>query len=304
MKNTFYALLSIFFLFSTLINAQEDTTNATKEKNCKHDKEYYDYEFEFDFDFISKKNQPAISLNYGYTELSRKDLLKNPVNPLSFELKLGTIKQKNIFEKDDLIKEDFRYLIIGNQTSYLNKNNTNAHKINSDTWEIGFGKQRSYGYRLSESFSILPYTESSFKWSRINFAYDSASVPLTDQKILNMFDESFRFGNSSAGGIKFQLVNNLAIDVAYQRQIVYQRVLFWKWAVSTILESASHGLLDNFINKIFSSSPYAAPIVSFVLKNALSYGIYELRQEKMNYPFNSEPPLSFDQFKIGITFIF
>jgi hypothetical protein len=63
-------------------------------------------------------------------------------------------------------------------------------------------------------------------------------------------------------------------------------------------------LLDTFINEVFKSSPAAGPIVNFVLKNALAYGIYELRQEKMNWPFSSEAPLAFDQFKVGVTFIF
>jgi hypothetical protein len=51
-------------------------------------------------------------------------------------------------------------------------------------------------------------------------------------------------------------------------------------------------------------SPAAAPIVNFVLKNGLSYGMYQLRKEKMNYPFESEAPILNDTFKIGVTFIF
>jgi hypothetical protein len=52
------------------------------------------------------------------------------------------------------------------------------------------------------------------------------------------------------------------------------------------------------------SSPYAGPVVGFILKSALSYGIYELRQEKMNWPFSSAAPLSYDQVKFGMTFNF
>jgi len=36
----------------------------------------------------------------------------------------------------------------------------------------------------------------------------------------------------------------------------------------------------------------------------LSYGIYELKQDKMNWPFETVPPLAFSQFKIGVSFVF
>ncbi|HSP87628.1 MAG TPA: hypothetical protein VLN45_05810, partial [Ignavibacteriaceae bacterium] len=65
-----------------------------------------------------------------------------------------------------------------------------------------------------------------------------------------------------------------------------------------------HWALDSFVDEIMDSSPYAAPIVGFVLKCALSYGVYELRQDKMNWPFKSAAPLAYDQFKFGMTFTF
>jgi len=52
------------------------------------------------------------------------------------------------------------------------------------------------------------------------------------------------------------------------------------------------------------ASPTAVPVVHFLLKNGLSYGVYQLRKEKMNYPFDSEAPIVNDTFKVGVTFIF
>lgn len=319
MKSKIYLLIAMFIFISSSIFSQDDTTKSTKSEEEKkelssccsihyeYDDDDFDFEFDFDFDndFVSKKSKPVVSFNYGVTNLKRKDFnSKNLIDPLGFELKLGTIRQKSIYEKEDLIKEKYNYFMISNYSSYLKNKNSNVSDINTDTWKFGLGNQNGYGYKLSQSFAIIPYTEGSFNWSRINFAYDTNFVGVHDVKIMSMYDETFRFGTSSAGGIKIQAFENLALDFSYERQIVYQRVLFWKLAGSSIIELASQGLLDNFIYKIFDSSPYAAPIVSFVLKNALSFGIYELRQERMNWPFKSEPALSFDQFKVGITFIF
>jgi hypothetical protein len=93
-------------------------------------------------------------------------------------------------------------------------------------------------------------------------------------------------------------------EAGYERSIVFERHLFWKWAGSGIIEVAAQGLLDAFIKEIFKSSPSAGPIVYFVLKSALGYGLYELRQEKMNWPFSSAPPIAFNNIKFGVTFTF
>lgn len=62
--------------------------------------------------------------------------------------------------------------------------------------------------------------------------------------------------------------------------------------------------LYSFIRRIFDSSPVAGPIFYLVLKSALGYGLYELRQEKMNWPFSSAPPLSIKSIQFGMTFTF
>ena len=122
--------------------------------------------------------------------------------------------------------------------------------------------------------------------------------------MLDRFEDGVRFGTSSEGGLKIVATSLVTLEVGYERTVVFERHLFWKWAGSGIIEAASQGLLDVFIKEIMKSSPAAGPVVYFVLKSALGYGIYELRQDKMNWPFKSSAPLSFDSFKFGLTFTF
>ncbi|MGE5847186.1 MAG: hypothetical protein ACM34O_10705, partial [Ignavibacteria bacterium] len=103
---------------------------------------------------------------------------------------------------------------------------------------------------------------------------------------------------------KIKVLPVLTLEAGYERSIIFPRHLFWKWLGSAGIELIGQWALDEFIDNIMDSSPYAAPVVNFVLKNALAYGIYELRQEKMNWPFNSAAPLAYDQFKFGVTFVF
>jgi len=124
-----------------------------------------------------------------------------------------------------------------------------------------------------------------------------------DKNTTDLFNKTFRFGSSTEGGIKFQLLKDISIDAGYQRSLIFPRHVFWAWVGSEVVEVAGHWALDRFINEVMRSSPYAGPVVNFVLKNALSYGIYQLRHNEMNWPFNTAAPLSYDQFKFGITFI-
>lgn len=139
-------------------------------------------------------------------------------------------------------------------------------------------------------------------WTRIVFPDDSLNS--NNERIKQLYDEAFRFGTSSEAGVRIQPIKLIIFEAGYERAIVFERHLFWKWAGSGIIEVAANGLLDVFIKEIFKSTPAAGPIVFFVLKSALNYGIYELRQDKMNWPFSSAPPVAFDNVKFGVTFTF
>jgi hypothetical protein len=143
-------------------------------------------------------------------------------------------------------------------------------------------------------------------WTNIDFSnpLNYLTIIDADQNILKYYDESFRFGTSTEAGVRYQALKNIVLDAGYERAIVFQRHLFWKWTGSALIESVAQGLADMFVDEVFDSSPTAAPIVNFLLKNGLSYGLYELRQKKMNWPFPSEAPISYDQFKFGVTFVF
>lgn len=288
-------LLSALLLFLSVPSiAQEENEEKNKDKKWR-------WEFD-DLDFSLKKSKPTISLQYGLSQSQRDDLNASIVDPALFEIKLGYIKDRTAWGKDNIIKHNFRYLFLSNISNNISGNDGSTDNVGTETWRFGFGRSSGYGYKLSESAAIIPYYTYTLNWSRVDFQNDVTNE--NDQRILDYYDESFRFGTSSEGGLRIQFIDNIAIEAGYERAIVFQRHLFWKWAGSAVIEGAAQGLLDTFINEVFKSSPAAGPIVNFVLKNALAYGIYELRRDKMNWPFSSEAPLTFDQFKVGVTFVF
>lgn len=284
--------------------AQQDSTQTTEEWEW-HWNDFENWEdWAADFDF--KKSRPAISLQYGIADLSLNDIQSKFVDPSLIELKLGYIKERNAWKTDNIIKHNYRYLYLSNESNSLAGKEAVGTEIETDTWRFGAGWSSGYGYKIGEHSSIVPYYTYSINWSNIKITYPSIMTfaPDSDRDKLSRYNESFRFGTSNEGGIRIKVIDNLVFDAGYERSIVFERHLFWKWAGSAIIEAAAQGLLDGFINEVFESSPDAGPIVNFLLKNALAYGIYELRQDKMNWPFKSAAPFTFDQFKFGVTVVF
>ena len=71
-----------------------------------------------------------------------------------------------------------------------------------------------------------------------------------------------------------------------------------------MLEGIGYVSIDYFVNEVMDSTPAAAPIINFLLKNGFAYGVYLLEREKMNWPFETETPLTMETFKVGLTFTF
>jgi len=294
----FNRLLIVILLLTAapLILPQEDSTKTNEDWDWHWDK-WEDWTVDFGF----KKTRPTISLQYGLANLDRKDLHSQFVDPNLLEVKLGYVKDRVAWETDNIIRHSYKYLYLSNESNKLAGQEAVGSEIESDMWRFGIGRLSGYGYKLGENAAIIPYYSYTLNWSNIDF---TTLVVNPDEAILNLYDKSFRFGTSSEGGVRIKIIDNLILDAGYERSIVFQRHLFWKWAGGAIIEAAAQGLLDGFVSEVFESSPVAGPIVNFLLKNALAYGIYELRQDKMNWPFNSEAPIAYDQFKFGVTVVF
>jgi hypothetical protein len=296
--------LSSCFGFYSLAQNEEDSLSTQDDSDCVSDSEDWT-DFDFDWEFEAKefelRGSPTIALGFGQARISLDNFNSGFSNPNYPELKLGYTSIHESKYSDDVLRYRFNHIFLGNSFTKTNSSNSASKDIRTDMWRFGFGWASGYGYDLGKS-SIIPYHSTSMAWSRVQFK-DALQNP-TDAAFAQRFDEAFRFGTGAEAGVRFKIIPLVSLDVSYERSIIFERHLFWKWAGSGIIEAAAQGMLDHFVGKIGKSSPAALPIVSVILKSALSYGIYELRQEKMNWPFNSAAPLAYDQFKVGMTFNF
>lgn len=297
MENKKLFIFSILIFSSlTLLYAQDSTKEDSwgKHFNWKHHNLCF-WRNEF-------KGNPTISIDYGFSDLNQNGLNGNFTKPNLLEARLGYTKLKLSEHSNDLINYNFHYLLVSDISTKLSGNSTGGNSYNTDLWRAGFGWASGYGYKINDSFNIIPYYDYAVDWSQLNM--NSTLTDMNDKRITDLYNNSIRFGTSTEAGIKINLTPNIQIGAGYERSIIFPRHIFWKWAGSVVIEAAGQGAVNNFVEHIMDVSPLSVPIVNFVLKNAVSYAMYELRKDKMNWPFDSAAPLTYDQFRAGITIIF
>lgn len=286
------SVFSFLVLFVSLtVHAQEDGDDWFGDDNSNHN---------FNFDFHLRGN-PTIETNYGFAKNSLDRLTGKFSKTNLAEIRLGYTREHPISSTESIMKYKSSYVGLSN-ISYKLAQESTTPDYNADMWRFSAGWDNGYGYNLGQKSAIIFYHGNGVTWSNLKI---KNSIPNpADSLYLGMFNNSFRFGQKTEGGVKIQIIPQLVLNAGFERAQIFPRLLFWKWAGSAIIEVAGQAMLDEFIDKIVDSTPMAAPVINFLLKNGLSYGIYELRKEKMNWPFNTAAPFLTDSYKFGITFIF
>ena len=253
-----------------------------------------------DFRFFDK---PFIELNNGTSQLSLDGFGSKFSNAGLIELKLGSATQYKSRYSKNVLKYFNSYVFINKVSSSLDYRTSTAGTLPFDMWRFGAGKKEGYGAKIG-SMSITPYTSSSISWTYLDMKnFPDASFE-NDNTALAKFNKNIRFGTQSEGGIIFNVLPMISLEAKYERSAIFPRTLFWKYAGSALIEEGGMQLVDDFVSRVLKNEPLAGVIVNFVLKNAYSYGIYELRKSKMNWPFDTEAPLMHESFKFGMSFTF
>lgn len=245
--------------------------------------------------------KPNIEVSYGNSMIRLNGLNPSVSDAGMIELKLGFTRQIQLKKSKNIFKYENRFIFLGNASNETSVNTDNSG-ISSTMWRFGIGNKETYGLK-SGFLSIIPYTANSFVWSQ--FDYDTLNnVSGVDYATLNDFDGTFRFGKSAEAGINFQLTPGFSIAPMYEISNIYPRHLFYKQAVSTIIEFSGIYLIESFTKLIIKNTPVAGVFVNFILKSAYEYGFYQLTKIHMNWPYTGAAPLRYNTFKIGMNFTF
>ncbi|MCX6169223.1 MAG: hypothetical protein NTX65_07785 [Ignavibacteriales bacterium] len=302
------SLLTLFLSINIIAQDEPDST----EGRWSHGKwsDWKNYEW-LSWEFHGK---PFIEINYGIGTPKHDKLVSKFADVGLAEIKLGYATQDSYYS-DDIIESHDKYFFISKISADLKSSSLTRGDMKSNLWRFGFADRSGYGYKV-KNVSILPYHGGGFIWSKLDMIdYPANTYLLTippisiddarnDTDILNRFHDAFRFGTLSEGGVRIEVDSFASLDFGYEAVVIFPRYLVWKHIGSFIIEESTMGVLNHFIDEVGDSSPEAAPIVNFLLKNGLSYAFYSLKKGNMNWPFATEEPLTYETFKIGLTFTF
>ena len=204
--------------------------------------------------------------------------------------------RKNVYSLDDrFVFGDF----LSSDASFLEDK---EGRVKSEIYRFGFGNRLGYGYQLG-GITLMPYNQNQFVWTKLASTRPDDMLP-EDIQILDRYEGAYRFGVSSAAGVKLDLYKTLSVMGAYEFAVVYPRVIFWPWLGSYMIMQTGINMVSVFSEDIVKSSPVFGPLMYFLLKNGIAYAFYTGMQEKMNWPFTSETPMTMESFKIGASLTF
>jgi len=290
MRRIVFSIITITLVMNIIPLTAQETLNFKD-----RDLSFFSWEDKYVY-----KGKPSIELSYGQSAISLNNSGLNLPQQGTINLKLGWHKQRNL-GNNSIVKYSSNFV----SGIYSSGNIGIMNSANSDavTLNFGFGSADGYGYRLGKNSTLVLYNSGAFTWTRYDMG-NSLNIAENEYNTIQDFNKSIRFGSTAEGGIIIPLGSVVNLQASYDRTIVFPRHMVWMHLGSVLIEAGGQFLLDGFVNAIYKTSPFAAPIVGFLLKNGLSYGIYELRREKMNWPFESAEPLLFDTYKVGVKFIF
>lgn len=280
----------------TTYDSTYQDTDLPSEKETYKFNDYDDFSFPY---FFNAHEHPIIEFSYGISKINSKALSSSFAKTGTAEVKLGYSKNYSMNSGIYKIKKSF--ISFGSILQDLNSKTNMENGFTPEIWRGGFGQLYGFGYKTGGT-SLSFYSSNSINWSHLNTGKTIVLASAEDYDLLDHYNNTVRFGTSTEGGAVLQFGSNLSINAGYERSIIFPAYIFWLHAGSMLIEYGGLAFLDHYVKDIYYSSPYAAPIIDFVLKNAFSYALYSLRGEKMNWPFNGASPLAVNTFKFGITF--
>lgn len=250
--------------------------------------------------------RPALRLQYGFTEVSRQDFGGSFGPAGLLDLQVGSVRERGWAGEPNLLTESAQGLVVGRIASGLAGSDRGADEVGIDAWRFGFGSAGGSGYRLGSGDRRLVFlTGRTGAWYFTDLELPtSPHLATADSLFLARYDDATPFGDAWEGSVRFCVSRPLSVQLSYERAVVLPGFKIWYYLLSNGIDVVAIAIADRFVEAIADSSPQAAPVVSFLLRSAIQYGFYELRQDQVNWPFDTEAPLAFDSFKLGFSVVF
>ena len=290
MKRSTPIILVCILLMFEAICAQGGRMNRRKDKDTNE---------------VSVK-KPYVDLLYGQSTISRNGFSGEFTDATIYGISLGMKKEKTYKDSGDIIIQDKTGLIFSlGRTPAIGQSDSLYWAIplastnTMEFWSLGSVNGSGYGYKFGESALILN-VEDNATWN--SFSPRSFALMQTpgDWQYMRDMDGTMRFGSSMTSSIECRLGNTLTLNGGYTWNQVLPRHMFWYWLGSEVIEGLAGAAIDNVISNFGNISSKSLPVIHFILKSALLYGVKELRRTHMNWPFETVTPMNITYWNIGV----
>jgi hypothetical protein len=250
--------------------------------------------------------KPFLDVYYGNAQISRQGMSGEISNTDIYGIAIGVKKEKEHKESDEVIIQDKNgiSLTLGSaqdlqQSDSLFQGVSLTNRNALDFWSLGLINGMGYGYQWGSSTLMLT-VEDNASWTSINpRTYSLVKGPADWQNIMD-FDGTMRLSSSMTSSLEFRVSNTLSLTGGYTWNQVMPRHLFWYWMGSEIIEGLAGNAVDRLIENYTEMSPKSQPVMHFVLKSAVLYGMKEMRRKYMNWPFETASPMNITYWNIGV----
>ena len=135
-------------------------------------------------------------------------------------------------------------------------------------------------------------------------ALDFGRLDAERRAVFDRYGTTMRYGQLYEAGVKVHVFRSLGLTAGVEGAVIYPRTVFWPALGSAVIYSAVQGGLQFFSEQIVESSPILGPLIHFALKSGVSLVYYMMQRDDMNWPFDSETPLTVESAKLGATLTF
>lgn len=190
------------------------------------------------------------------------------------------------------------FFSLTNITSGLDPNK-NKIGIPLDLWQIGVGYRNGYVVSLGNLQTIL-YHSNSIQWSRADFP----NYTFNEQSPLNRYDETYHFGSNWESGFTAKIAYPVFLNISFENSLIYPDYKFSKYCASAAIELLTQRVIDFSTYLLIDKDETLVPVLNFLVKNTISFLLYEQRKKNSFYPFNSAEAMNIYSLKFGFSFIF
>lgn len=249
------------------------------------------------------QNQTFLVGEYGRSQLNSFNFNStvefDPTQNLEFYY--GFIRIDKETGNPSIFKHQSEFVSLGNVSVDFKTLDVERKGIPTDAWRFGFGLSDGFGFMMNESPTLFLTHTTAISFLRLDF--DGLPANIDDKNYAMKFERKFKFGQIYSGGLRYKLYSFVHLNAQYEVSQYYGDYEFLPWFGMWVTDNILQRWIDYFEPDLIEVFGNNYPWVKFVYKNFISFLSYQTRKQEMYFPFKSDPPLYYDAFKFGITFI-